>query len=311
MKDKRSLLLLLVCIVLVLTWAYHLYDKSRYMNQRSAVISADTLIPAAIVSDSLKNIFSARLEGIQKDVLRPDSAGNFKKTELTGLLSEIHKQKSAVDSMLNKKFITPSDWRIVLSKINTIQILIDSAEQLNNGIFSGIKEELSSTINRLNTEVRPVEKLSRNDLPETKAFSPKTSFIMPEFFSVQEIKLAAVRQASGEQWQETRMASNAEKLNVSFTLLYKASDLDNAEIIAVLTDPSGKTIIPDVWDAGSFESKSEGRKMYSRKIKFAYKKGELKKISFSLQPDLFEKGIYRLQLYQHGVLLGESKWALS
>jgi hypothetical protein len=76
----------------------------------------------------------------------------------------------------------------------------------------------------------------------------------------------------------------------SFTVQNNILDLQSAEVVVVITDPSGKSLNTEVWDVGSFETKTDGRKIYTRKVKFEYNKGEAKHLIFSLEPDNFEKG---------------------
>ena len=78
------------------------------------------------------------------------------------------------------------------------------------------------------------------------------------------------------------------------------SSFQNAEVVVVVSDPSGKSLNTEVWDAGSFETKTEGRKIYTRKVRFEYNKGEPKQLIFSLEPENFEKGIYKISLYHNG-----------
>jgi hypothetical protein len=81
--------------------------------------------------------------------------------------------------------------------------------------------------------------------------------------------------------------------------------------MVVITDPSGKIVNTEVWDVGSFETLNEGRKVYSRKIKFEYKKNETKRLTFTMEPDVFEKGVYKFSLYHNGVRIGETNCRLS
>ena len=87
--------------------------------------------------------------------------------------------------------------------------------------------------------------------------------------------------------------------------------MQNAEVVVVVSDPAGKALNTEVWDVGSFETKTEGRKIYTRKVRFEYSKGEAKQLIFTLEPNSFEKGTYKLSLYHNGVRIGQSSWKLS
>ena len=102
----------------------------------------------------------------------------------------------------------------------------------------------------------------------------------------------------------------ANKFISSFTVKNNSTGYQNAEIIIVISDPSGKSVNPEVWDAGSFQTKTEGRKVYTRKLLFEYNKGETKKLEFALEPENFEKGVYKISLYHNGFRIGQSSWKL-
>ena len=87
--------------------------------------------------------------------------------------------------------------------------------------------------------------------------------------------------------------------------------MDNAEVVVVISDPAGKPLNTEVWDVGSFETKTEGRKVYTRKVRFEYNKGEAKQLIFSLEPNNFDKGTYKLSLYHNGIRIGGTSWKLS
>ncbi|HEV8273286.1 MAG TPA: hypothetical protein VGQ04_18360, partial [Chitinophagaceae bacterium] len=124
------------------------------------------------------------------------------------------------------------------------------------------------------------------------------------------IRFAAYKVQPDQKEIETTQQDEANKFISSFTVKNSVAGFQNAEIIVVVSDPSGKSVNPEVWDAGSFETKTEGRKVYTRKLLFEYNKGETKRLQFSLEPENFEKGTYKLSLYYNGIRIGESTWKL-
>lgn len=307
MKDKKSLLLIVVCAVLVLTWVYHLYDKSSYSNKAKEVLIKDTAAVAAAVSDSLKKIFSTALAGLNINRLKTDTSGNNDNIALDRQLKEVDSLKNEVDNILRRKYLSDADWNVAALKIRMMRIIVDSIES-NNAAFAEVKDQLTGTLSRLDFEIQTVQKNRSKPSIESVSSTKKNTDIT--LFTVSDIKLSALQQTD-QKSTETNRTDNAEKLVASFNIRNNLTNIDNAEVVVVITDPAGKTLNPEVWDAGSFDTKAEGRKAYTRKIKFAYKRSELKQLSISLQPDQFEKGIYRFRLYQNGIRIGETNCRLN
>ena len=85
----------------------------------------------------------------------------------------------------------------------------------------------------------------------------------------------------------------------------------NAEIVIVIIEPDGHILQNSVWESGSFDTKTEGKKNYTRKMRFDYTKGEQKALIFSLNADSYQKGTYLLQIWHNGLKIGEIEKILS
>jgi len=303
MKDKRSLLLILVCSILVLTWVYHLYDKSAYSKRTKKIYVKDTAAVAAAVSDSLKKIFSETLNGLTTEKLNADSTASNINSEPSMQISGIDSLRNDIDIILKRKNFTAADWNEARDKIAKLQSRIASLRSEDDSL-SDIRMRLSNIATELNTELYSLKR--RKQIISTDNITPaKNVSEMPTFVTT-DIKFSASYIRSDQKVVETNRTDEAEKFVASFIVRNNATDLDNAEIIVVITNPSGKTLNPEVWDAGSFETKTEGRKVYTKRIRFEYKKAETKRLSYSMQPDQFEKGAYRLRLYHNGIKIGET-----
>ena len=72
MRDNKSILLALLCIGLVITWVYHLYDKSQYSNDTNEVFAKDSSAVAKAVSDSLRVFFIQTLDHLDPEKIQID-----------------------------------------------------------------------------------------------------------------------------------------------------------------------------------------------------------------------------------------------
>ncbi len=116
-------------------------------------------------------------------------------------------------------------------------------------------------------------------------------------FSASDLKLSAANDADAE----VASADDAEKF-VGSLVVRNSLVQGMGEVMLVLIQPDGK-VLRNAWESGSFDTDG-GKKIYSRKIKFDYNKGELRRINFSVPADNIQKGTYTLQVYNNGRVIG-------
>ena len=308
MKDNKSLLLALLAGGLIITWVYHIYDKSQYSNHTKEVFVKDSTAVAEAVSDSLRKYYSRTLDQLGVEKLQIDSTNNLLKGELGAKITEINNLRFEIGTILKRRNLTQADLSEARTKIGDLQQKIDDLKSENTSLAEE-RTKLNGILAQLNGEMNSLQQDMQKVSAENKELSQKINDA--SVFIASEIKFAAINIRSDQKEIETSQQKKANKFVTSFTVQNNILDLQNAEVVVVVSDPSGKSLNTEVWDAGSFETKTEGRKIYTRKVRFEYNKGEPKHLIFTLEPDSFEKGTYKLSLYHNGVRIGGSSWKLS
>ena len=308
MRDNKSILLALLAAGLVITWVYHIYDKSQYSNHTREVFVKDSIAVAEAVSDSLRVYYTRTLDQLGVEKLEIDSTNSSLKGELGQRITEINRLRSEIGIILKRKNLTQADLTEAKTKIDDLQTMIDDLKTENSSL-SDERTKLNGVLAQLNGEMNSLQQNMQKVSAENRDLAQKIN--EASVFIASEIKFAAVNVKTDEKESETTQQKKANKLVTSFTVQNNILNLQSAEVVVVITDPSGKSLNTEVWDVGSFETKTDGRKIYTRKVKFEYNKGEAKHLIFSLEPDNFEKGIYKLSLYHNGIRIGESSWKLS
>jgi len=308
MRDNKSILLALLAAGLVITWVYHIYDKSQYSNHTREVFVKDSIAVAEAVSDSLRVYYTRTLDQLGVEKLEIDSTNSSLKGELGQRITEINRLRSEIGIILKRKNLTQADLTEAKTKIDDLQMMIDDLKTENSSL-SDERTKLNGVLAQLNGEMNSLQQNMQKVSAENRDLAQKIN--EASVFIASEIKFAAVNVKADEKESETTQQKKANKLVTSFTVQNNILNLQSAEVVVVITDPSGKSLNTEVWDVGSFETKTDGRKIYTRKVKFEYNKGEAKHLIFSLEPDNFEKGIYKLSLYHNGIRIGESSWKLS
>ncbi|HEX6845622.1 MAG TPA: hypothetical protein VF144_01525 [Chitinophagaceae bacterium] len=217
----------------------------------------------------------------------------------------VNQLRRDIGNILAQEDISKQEFDAVKMKIDTLQkrmieleneVLVLNREDKNS---MGDRSQLSNEADQQNKKQAPVNNKIQSEKNNTLSI-----------FVASSIRFAAYKVQSDQKEVETTQQEEANLFKSSFTVK-NSTGSQNAEIIVVISDPSGKSVNPEVWDAGSFQTISEGKKVYTRKLLFDYKKGEAKRLQFDLEPENFEKGVYKISLYHNGIRIGQSSWKLS
>lgn len=292
MKDSRNILLLVVSLCLVGTWAYHIYDKNKYVQEPEAVTKKDTVAEELRINDSIRRRYAAMVSQLDSGRRAKDSAYAAHKTE--GAL--IDSLQNEIYTILNNKVITKEDLRKAGEKIKELQEKMQASARQDSPVVS--------------TEVKPPLPVTAAVVNEPKMKQePKTAAkekteIAAAVLNSTGISLRAIYADSKD--QTTTKADAAGYFIVSCQLQNNNVSFNDTEVYFVLTDPQGNVIQDDQWQAGMFLSKTSGRIPYSRKSSFSYTKAETKRITASIKPAEIVQGVYSFQVYHNGARIGKA-----
>lgn len=307
MKDIRSVLLILLSLGLISTWVYHLYDKTIYSKRRTEVYIKDSIAVADAVRDSLQKNYSLTIDNLDIRLDSTRSNADSLKGQLDTKLGEIYKLRNDITGILKNRSATKADLHIAGQKIGELQQKVDELRNQNTDMEQE-KKRLSGVLEQLNNDMKGLEQNMKRLGEENKALTEKIN--LASVFVASEVKLTPVMVKDLKE-QETSQAKKTNKFVISFTVQNNISENNDAEVVIVVTQPNGQVLQNSVWDAGSFDTRNEGRKNYSMKMRFEYEKGEPKHLLFSLNADNYQKGNYTLQIYHNGILIGKAVKTLS
>ena len=297
----------MLSVGLVGTWVYHLADKSRYSKQRREIYIKDSMAVAQGVQDSLQKIYSLTIRDLDA---RLDSSRNTEEAlqqELSSKLAEIYRLRGEITSILKRTDVKKADLDIARQKALELQVLVNDLQSHNSSIEEE-KQQITAMLDKVNTQVKELENNNQQLDQQNKILAEKIT--QASAFIATDIRISPVTLKNDKE-QETSLASKTTKLVVSFTVQNNIADYSNTDVFVVITQPDGSLLSNDVWESAStVDIRNEGKKHYTRKIKFEYGKGEAKKLSFSINADEYQKGTYLLQLYHNGYLIGQTQKSL-
>ena len=313
MRDSRSSLLLIVSLLLFLmsfvilcTWGYNAYYKTKDEKKATAIFIKDT---AAITKatreianatrDSLQKIYAATIQNLDR---RFDSTLNYADTlkgSLNVKLAEFYKLKTEISDILKDRS-NNADLGLARRKISELQKRIDDLLGKNNEVEEENKR-LYAMIQQLSKEKSP----EQNVLPvvfDTKPVSNRST-IPVSVFQAYDLHLSAVMVIDDKEL-ETFQAMQTDKFVGSVVVKNNNAINNVAEIFIVVLQPDGHVLQKSAWESGTFET-LDGKKIYSCKLRFDYIRGEPKKLLFLLSTDKYMKGNYTMQVYYNGSLIGK------
>jgi hypothetical protein len=307
MRDIKPLLLILLSIGLVSTWVYHIYDKTNYTRQKSELYAADSTLVAGAIKDSLSSLYSAALRELDTRLDSSQENAATLQGHLDTKLDEIDQLKSEIRTILNKRDFSKEDLVEARTKIAELQRKVDELSNQNLSMEEE-KKQLGNTLMQITQNVDSLQMNIRRLSMENEALNEKVS--LASVFIASEVKIDAV-ETRGSAEESTSQARRADKFIASFIVQNRANNFSNVEVTTVLVKPDGQVLQSTVWDSGTFDAKNEGKKNYTRKIKFDYEKGEQKHLLFSIETEKCQKGIYTFQVWHNGIMIGKATKTLS
>jgi uncharacterized protein YoxC len=303
MKDTKTVLLAMLSVGLVGTWVYYIYDKSVRNNHKAEVITVDPAAAVQSIQDSLQKVYSFTVDklGAQLDSVK-NTAGQLQ-GELNARLQEINNLKTEIAALLKKTGARKEDIELAGRKTTQLQQLVAGLGMETKDMADDKKQVAPIPTDQNNTPAKKLQPDNQVARQENNSSSEKIS--RSSLFTVSELKFTPIALKDDKE-VETNQAESANKLIISFVVQNNATSYANAEVFAIITQPDGKVMQTDAWDASSIPTHDYGKKPYTRKMKFEYQKGETKQLQATIRPEDYERGNYTLQVFHNGYLVGQS-----
>jgi regulator of replication initiation timing len=307
MRDTKPLLIVLLSIGLVGTWAYHLYDKTQYSSRKTEVFVKDSAAIADAVRDSLMMRYNDTIRKMDSRLSSAETGSDSLKNQLDNTFSQMNSLKGQINAILKKGSATKTDLAQARNMISALQSKVDDLSGANNSIAEE-KDRLNGQMQQLTVQINDLQQNIHNLSDENVKLADEIK--QASLFVASQISLLAVNAKGGNKEEETDLAKKADKFVASFTVQNLTYEYTPAEVIIIVIEPDGNVLQNSDWGPDNFETKSQGIRAFTRRVKFDYIKGQQKQVIFSLHADKFEPGTYKFQLWHKGVMIGQSSTTL-
>lgn len=296
-KNFKNVIIGGMAAVLVALGGYMVYDKS---NNSKTIHQQESKIAA--VSEEKSDVqasFDASLSRLDSMATVTSSLEG----QLTEKNSEIAKAKEEIRKILNNKNATVKELARAKTLIAGLNDKIAGMEQevarltQENQALAQDKVVLIEEKDKLNqhltaTTSQKVELEKKVDIAST--------------LNASNIVITPVNVKRNGKEKVSSTAKRVDKMVVSFDVANRIAQPGSTDIYVLVIDPTGKPVITT--ETALFTTREEGDKSYTAKLPIELETAKTKNVNFSFAPGtIFQKGNYKIQIYQNGFLIGEGK----
>ena len=223
--------------------------------------------------------------------------------KLTVSNEEIKKVKNEIRSILNKKNATASELsraKKLIGDLNgrittmeaDIARLTEDNKNLNADkvVLTADKEKLTTDLTATTTAKVELEK--KVDVAST--------------LNASNIRVTPINIKGEGKEKETTTAKRVDKLLISFDVDNRIAQPGSTDVFVTITGPDGQVITSETSGSGTFTTRDDGEKKFTAKVPVDVETAKRKNVEFGFVPGtVFQKGNYKVQIYQNGFLIGE------
>ncbi len=298
-KDNKAIIYTILIVLLLGTWGYIIYDKSK---AKEVVVQKDTQIMYITNSkDSIQFAFdnaSAKLDSL--------SGTNTKlEGDLAAKNDDIIKLKGNIRGILNKK--NASD-----AELKQAQAMIGELNGKINNLFAdldklkGENQQLTATNSQLSTEKQNLTTEKQNleqNLSKTEE-AKKNVEDLASTLHASNLGITAYNIKGSGKEKETTTAKRADLLRFTFDIdENRVAPSGTKQIYVCVYSPDGKSVT----NGTTFTTRSEGTKTYTSKVDVNYEQGKRIPVSFDWKQEgaNYQTGDYKIEIYHNGFKIGE------
>ena len=277
-----------------------IYSVTDHSKSGEQIMQQQTQI--AKVTDEKSGIQS----NFDASLARLDSMGTLNKGlegKLTASNDEIKKVKNEIRSILNKKNATASELarakkligdlngRITTMEADIARLTEDNTNLTADKVaLTADKEKLTTDLTTTTTAKQELEK--KVDVAST--------------LNASNIRVTPINIKGNGKEKESTTAKRVDKLLISFDVDNRIAQAGSTDVFVMITGPDGQVITNQASGSGTFATRDDGEKKFTAKVPVDVETAKRKNVAFGFVPGTsFQKGNYKVQIYQNGFLIGE------
>lgn len=295
-SNKKNIIIGFLAVALLGTWAYLLLNKNK--TDKEILQKTEEGVKYLTQRDSVQMLYDFALTNYDSVTV----ANNDLQGQLAGKQTEIAKLKSEINKVLKNKNATTAELNQAKAKINELFNSISSLEAEVKRL-TGENQNLTSANTQLTQEKQNLE--TNLATTQSEKANLEQTVDVGSTFSASNIQINAVNEKRSGKEKETSAAKRVDKLVVSFDVENRITKSGPADMYIMVTAPDGKIISNETTGGGVLTTRNDGDKTYTSKLTVNYEQGKRQNVQLPLYLEKFQKGEYRIQVYQNGFKIGE------
>lgn len=298
---KHNYLIAGLIIVLLGTWAYIIWDKSR---TKEAIVQKDTVITN---TSSQRDQLQKELEDATRlyDMIKTSSSNmlHSKDSTISRKDREIADKKNKIQQLLSKVGATEAE-------LNEARSLISSL----NGDIQGYRTQIETLqgeklvlTQEKNEVIQQRDKIQKDfDSARDMIVQKEQVIDVASTLHASNFNILGINEKDGKE-KETTIAKRVDKLRISFDIdENRVTQSGPKNIYISITAPNGKPLAESANGSGKFVTRDGEEKYFTQRIDVNYTQGQRQKVSLDWKQNSdFEIGDYKIEVYNNGFKIGE------
>jgi low affinity Fe/Cu permease len=256
------------------------------------------------------------IDTYRDETVQLDSVLNARETELTAKRNYIatllnNAKNNEVELARVKKLIDEfNNERLAFQKKIDELLMANQQLRASNDTLTHEKQSLTQKLEDIFIEKDQIIKEKEDVISENQKL--KTKIDKASILTTRNLSVTPIRIKKNDKEVEVSKATDVEKLKVCFEVLEnKIAPSGETELVIRIISPDGATIQTQALGSGTFVEAESGNSMpYTYKIRPDYQNAAKNICSLWSQDFKFSVGKYSCQVYQKGVLIGETSFNL-
>jgi hypothetical protein len=301
-RDNRGLVYGLLIAALLGTWGYIIWDKSK--EKQEDILQNAQLATADSSKTAIQGEYNSALQRLDELTSMNASMDSLVKTKN----SEISNMKSRIQQLLSKQNRTAADLAEAKRLINDLNSKI-SGYVSEIEVLKGENLQLKTEKEEITVQKQALQTQYDQTSAEKKVVEEKLD--VASTLNASNINIVTIDERRNGKEKEKDVAKRVDKIRLTFSVFNRVGEDATKDVFVVITDPEGKIVSNEALGSGSFTTREEGDKVYTKKVSVNFSAGKSAPINVEWKPGTkFIQGTYKVDVYNNGFKIGEGSKTL-